>query len=138
MADNAAIARAFYDDVWNKRREAAIDAVIAPGLVGKMEGSDVSSPAEFKAAWRELTGAFPDLRMTVDDVIADGDKVAVRWQVDGTHTGTFAGLAPTQQKMSARGLTWLEFRDGRIVKGWDSWNLGALLMQLNAAASGKA
>lgn len=137
MADNAAIARTFYDDVWNKRREATIDALIAPDLVGTMEGQDVMSPAEFKAQWRELTGAFPDLRMTVDDVIADGDKVAVRWQVSGTHSGPFAGLAPTREQLSARGITWLEFRDGRIVRGWDSWNFGAVLMQLNAAA-GKA
>lgn len=137
MADNAAIARAFYDDVWNKRREATIDAVIAPNLVGKLEGQDVLSADEFKAQWRALTGAFPDLRMTIDDVIADGDKVAVRWQVGGTHSGPFAGLPPTREKLSARGLTWLEFRDGQIVKGWDSWNLGAVLMQLNAAA-GKA
>jgi steroid delta-isomerase-like uncharacterized protein len=138
MADNAAIARKFYDDVWNKRREAAIDEAIAPGLIGKMEGQDVSSAAEFKAQWRELTGAFPDLRITVDDVMAEGDKVAVRWQVTGTHTGVFGGLPSTDQKMTARGITWLEFRDGRIVRGWDSWNLGAVWMQLSAAATAKS
>ncbi|MDX2170516.1 MAG: ester cyclase [Deltaproteobacteria bacterium] len=132
MASNAAVVRAFYDDVWNKRHEAAIDAVIAPGIDGKMEGRDVGSPAEFKASWRELTGAFPDLRMTVEDVIEQGPKVAVRWRVNGTHTGPLAGLPATGRAVSARGLTWLELADGKIVRGWDSWNLGALIMDLAA------
>jgi steroid delta-isomerase-like uncharacterized protein len=130
MGVNADIARRFYDEVWNQRREATIDELITADMVGRMEGADVTGPAEFKAVRHEMLQAFPDLRMTVEDVLEDGDRVTVRWAVQGTHTGALAGIAATGRAVEARGLTWLEFRGGRIVRGWDSWNLGGLILSL--------
>lgn len=134
MGANATLARRFYEEVWNERREATIDAMMAGDMRGKMEDRDVAGPAEFKQARREMLAAFPDLRITVEDVIEQDDKVAVRWSVVGTHAGALAGLPPTNRKFSSRGISWLEFQNGRIVRGWDSWNLGALIANLSEAA----
>ena len=97
MGRHAAIARRFYEEVWNQRREAAIDELMAPDLVGKMEGGDVAGPAQFKQMRQELLQAFPDLNLTVEDVIEEGDKVVVRWSVIGTHRGPLAGTPPTNR-----------------------------------------
>jgi predicted ester cyclase len=71
----------------------------------------------------------------VDDLIEQGNKVAVRWSVRATHTGRGLGLMPTNQPVAFRGMTWMEIRDGKFVRGWDSWNMGALMQTL---ASGTA
>ena len=85
---------------------------------------------EFLAERRRLLGAFPDLAITVDDVIADGAKVAVRWHVTATHKGDTLGIPASNREVSFRGMSWLEFADGRIVRGWDNWNLGGLIQSL--------
>jgi predicted ester cyclase len=62
-----------------------------------------------------LRGAFPDLHYTVEDVVADGDRVAVRWHWTGTHQGAFRGIAATQRAVTNNGLAIFRLRDGRIV-----------------------
>jgi steroid delta-isomerase-like uncharacterized protein len=95
-----------------------------------MEGVDIHNREEFLAERRRLLQGFPDLAIVADDVIQDGSKVAVRWHVDATHTGDGLGFPASNRRVSFRGMTWLEFKDGRIVRGWDSWNLGGLLQAL--------
>jgi len=106
---------------------------MAENLMGYMEGVDVRTRAEFLAERGRLLGAFPDLEIVVDDCIGDGAKTVARWHVTATHTGDTLGLRATNRKVAFRGMTWLEFQDGRIVQGWDSWNLGGLLQSLSVA-----
>ena len=112
--------------------ERAVDQLMAADAVGCMEGRTVTGPIEFKDARRTLLHVFPDLSVTVEDTIEQDAKVAVRWAATATHRGEGLGVPPTNRKVSFRGITWLEFRDGRVVRGWDSWNLGALLAELQA------
>ena len=98
-----------------------------------MEGADVHSRDEFLIARRQLLDTFPDLRIVIDDLIEQGDKVAVRWRVSGTHEGHGLGLPGTGQPVTFRGMTWAEFKDGKVVRGWDSWNLGGLIQTLQSA-----
>ena len=86
--------------------------------------------AEFKAARGGLLNPVPDIQLEVDDTAADGDHVVVRWRARGTHRGDGLGMPPTNRKVDFRGMTWLTFRKGVIVEGWDSWNLGRLLEAL--------
>jgi steroid delta-isomerase-like uncharacterized protein len=97
-----------------------------------MEGRTISGPTDFKEARRTLLHVFPDLSVRVEDVIEQEGKVAVRWTATATHRGDGLGVAPTNRKVAFRGITWLEFRDGRVARGWDSWNLGALVAELQA------
>jgi steroid delta-isomerase-like uncharacterized protein len=132
MSANADRARRWYHEVWRPGGEATVRELMAEGATGHMEGAEVKGQDAFLAQRRIFLDAFPDLDMRVEDVIADGDKVVVRWHVNATHTGGGLGMPPSNRKVSFRGITWLEFESGRLVRGWDSWNLGALLQSLAA------
>ncbi len=92
-------------------------------------------PEVFKRTVSMYRAAFPDLRMVVDDVMSDGDKVALRWHTEGTHLGELEGLAPTGKKASVTGLSIDQWRDGRLVESWTQWDNLGLARQLGAAPS---
>jgi steroid delta-isomerase-like uncharacterized protein len=119
----------WFREVWNERRTETIDELFAPGAIGHTENGD-QGQAEFKVGREGLLNAFPDFEVQVEGTAADGDHVVVRWRARGTHRGDGLGMAPTNRKVDFRGMTWLTFRNGLIVEGWDSWNLGRLLESL--------
>jgi steroid delta-isomerase-like uncharacterized protein len=130
--DSRVLARRWFEEVWNERRSETIDELMASDAVGHLEGLEAVGPDAFKTARAALLGAFPDMRVTVEDVIADGEHAVVRWRVDGTHHGDDLGFARTGRPVAFRGLTWLRFVDGRLVEGWDAWNQGALVASLSS------
>jgi steroid delta-isomerase-like uncharacterized protein len=129
---NALLARRWFEEVWNKKRDETVTELLDPKIVGYMEGVDVRSPDDFLKARAGLLDGFPDLQVTVDDVVSEGDNVVVRWSASGTHKGAGLGIPPSKRRVSFRGMSWIVFANGRIVKGWDSWNLGQLFAQLTA------
>jgi steroid delta-isomerase-like uncharacterized protein len=133
-AQNAALARRWFEEVWNARREETVRELMAPTVEGHMEGGlEVRGPGDFLAARETLLEAFPDFKVTVEDVIAEGDEVAVRWSASGSHRGESLGFPASNRHAAFRGITWLTFRDGQIVRGWDAWNQGRLLQELQAS-----
>lgn len=122
--------RRWFNEVWNERRPDVIYNLFAQDSIGHMEGAEVVGPDQFREYYSELTTIFPDLRITVEEIISQGQTVAVRWTVNATHQGRGLGLEPTNRKVSFRGMTWMHLRDGKIVDGWDSWNQEALMQQL--------
>lgn len=130
--DNRALAVKWMEDNWNRRREAVIDELLDAQGIGYMEETRVCGPAEFRAVRSELLAAFPDLRVEVQDVVADGAIVALRWRMRATHTGSAMGLHPSGKSVDVVGSTWFRFADGKIVEGYDTWNQGALLSSLAA------
>ena len=131
---NSQLARKWFDEVWNQRKESTVHELLHPNVVGHMEGLEVRSPADFLQARAALLDGLPDLSVTVEAVIAEGDNVAVRWSASGTHRGSGLGLAPSLRRATFRGISWMVFSDGRLVEGWDSWNQGLLLQQLSGPA----
>jgi steroid delta-isomerase-like uncharacterized protein len=132
VSTNADKARRWYKEVWVAGGEATVHELMAEDIVGYMEGADVKGREAFLAERRRLLQAFPDLEIVADDVISDGSKVAVRWHVTATHTGDSLGFPASNRRASFRGMTWMEFDNGRITAGWDSWNLGGLVQALTA------
>jgi steroid delta-isomerase-like uncharacterized protein len=136
--DNTIRAKRWFDDVWNHRRDetgdagahATVNALLARPCYAHMEGGDVQSPEEFIAARSAILGAFPDLRVTVEGTVAEGDDVVVRWSARGTHLGDGLGVPASSRSHTFRGMTWLRFVDGRIIEGWDHWNQGKLLEEM--------
>jgi steroid delta-isomerase-like uncharacterized protein len=124
--------RRWYREVWTAGGDATVHELMADDIEGHMEGTHVRGRDQFLAERERLLQAFPDLAIVVDDVIAQGDKVAIRWHVNGTHRGDGLGFAASHRPVAFRGMTWMEFRDGRIVAGWDSWNMGGVLQALLA------
>ena len=130
--DNTHAARRWYKEVWVAGGERTVHELMSERVVGLMEGADIHSRDEFLGERQRLLEAFPDLAIVADDVISEGAKVVVRWRVNATHKGDSLGFPASNRRVSFRGMTWLEFDGGQIVRGWDSWNLGQVLQTLTA------
>ena len=85
-----------------------------------------------------LSAAFPDGHRTIDDVMAAGDKVALRWTWSGTHQGLFMGLLPTGKQVSATGTTVYRLEEGKIVESWTAANMVGMLQQLGVISSAES
>jgi predicted ester cyclase len=121
-------------EVWNERRDATVRELMHADAIGPIEGDQVRGIEAFMQYRASLLAAFPDLKITIDGLISDGDDVVLRWSVTGTHVGPQLGIAPTQRAVVFRGMSWLRFSNGLLVEGWDSWNQGGLLAELQPAA----
>ena len=102
-----------------------------PALPAAMQS--LRGPETFKRTVSMYRTGFPDLQMVVDDVMADSDKVVLRWHAEGTHRGELQGLAPTGKRASATGITINQWRDGKVVEVWTQWDNLGLARQLGAA-----
>jgi steroid delta-isomerase-like uncharacterized protein len=132
---NKALIQRWFDEVWNQGRESTIDELFAADGVGRGLSDtdvDVHGPEEFKPFVRNLRGCFPDIRITIEDSIAEGDKVMVRVRVDGTHKGGGLGVPPTGRRVSIAGIVLVRMKNGQIVEGWNSWDQLGLLRQIGA------
>jgi steroid delta-isomerase-like uncharacterized protein len=124
----------WFDEVWNRKIRATIVELTSPHLVAEMEG--VAQPMgqdEVLAYHDALVAAVPDLQMSVVATTVEGDRVVTEWQLSGRHTGPGLGIPPTGAPLTISGLTCFVWKDGVIVRGWDRWNRGKLLADLNAA-----
>lgn len=129
---NTELARRWFEEVWNLRRDATVHELLHTEGAGHMEGMDVQGPEEFLPARAALLDAFPDLRVTVEGTVSEGADVVVRWSATGTHRGAGLGFPASSRAASFRGMTWPRFANGRIVEGWDSWNQGRLVQELQS------
>lgn len=130
--ENSALTRRWIEEVWNQRRDETVRELLDPNSIGHLEGLVARGHAGFFEARGYLLGAFPDFHLTVDATLAEGDHVAFRWTAQGTHRGDLLGMRPSGRSVTFRGLTWLTFRDGKIVEGWDCWNQGRVFAELQA------
>jgi steroid delta-isomerase-like uncharacterized protein len=121
--DNKAIAQRFYEQAWNMKDIAIVDELLSPDFVNhEIESATPSSHRElYKQAIFETFAAFPDWTITIDDLIAEGNKVVMQWRAQGTHTGEGMG-APTGKQISMRGITIVRVMDGKITDFWKSDN----------------
>jgi steroid delta-isomerase-like uncharacterized protein len=131
FARPAVIARRWMEEIWNARRREVLAELMHPEATGVTEGGTVTGHADFYAKLHDpLLAAFPDLRLAIDGIIAEGDEVAVRWTITATHQGEFAGLPASNRRVSFTGVTWFRCQKGQVVAGWDHFNAGALLAAL--------
>jgi predicted ester cyclase len=131
--ENKKLVRRWFEEVWNQQSEEAIDEMFAPE--GKAYGfPDPSSllvgPESFKSVHRIFLGAFPDLRISVREVVAEGDRVAVAWTATMTHLGEQLGFAPTMKKESLDGSSFLTVRGGQIQEGTNYMEMQGLILRL--------
>lgn len=118
---NKQIARNFFDQIWNKKDESAIDRYIAPDAKGN--DPDFGSGREgFRKNWREWVEAFPDLHFEIVDLVSEDDKILTRWVLTGTHKGEFLGAAPTGKKISVEGMSLDRIENGMVAEGFDGWD----------------
>jgi steroid delta-isomerase-like uncharacterized protein len=122
QAKNKVVARRVFDEIFNQGKFQVADEIYAPEFQnhGLHASADLKEDQDAVHAEKK---AFPDLRMSVEDMVADGDKVAVLWTFHGTHTGAgYEGLPATGTPVELRGITIWRITDGRIREEWSSWS----------------
>jgi predicted ester cyclase len=128
---NKSVLRRLFDEVINGRNYAVIDELFAPDYVNHgpfpPAAPDLPSLKKFFAA---TPRAFPDLQTELQEVIAEGDLVAYRAIVRGTHRGEFAGMKPTGRQLSITEINISRFRDGKMVEHWAVLDEASMLRQL--------
>ncbi len=134
--ENRQLLHRWFEEVWNKGRTEAIDELfaedgIAHGLADET-GAPLRGPASFKEFHRKFRGAFPDIYVTVEDTVAEGDRVAARCTVRARHTGDDLGFAATKKPMEITGISIVRIKDGKIVEGWNNFDFMSMFRQLGA------
>jgi predicted ester cyclase len=110
---NKALVRRLYDEFLNAGKLDLLDQLVSPDYVG---AGGQRGPAGFAEPIVALRAAFPDLHYTSDEIVAEGDRVAVRWTWRGTFTNTFRRYAPTGKAMTSTGLAIFQLTDGKVVR----------------------
>lgn len=128
---NKAVARRFLEALWNESNFAVIDDLLARDYDGH-SSTVIRGPDGAMAFIPVARAAFPDYRLEVLDQIAEGDKVATRWKLVGTHEGPFQGAAPSGRRVEMTGITIFRLADGRLVEGWTNEDTFGLLQQIGA------
>ncbi len=132
--ENERLARRWFEEVWNGREPSTIDELLHDEIVHHAESGTIIGKQTFKDLLHDVfLTAFPDLRMTLESTVAEGDEVAVRWACVGTHLGDSLGFPASNRPVSFRGVTWIRFAEGKVVEGWDCWNQGGVIAALRAA-----
>ena len=123
-----------FGEAANTGNVAAFDDLVAPGCVDHDPApGQVPGPAGYKAFFTDLHTAFPDLKIDVETLLADGDQVAFAYTLSGTHQGPFQGHAATGKPVKVRGLQISSFADGKMVERWGSSDELGILSQLGLA-----
>jgi steroid delta-isomerase-like uncharacterized protein len=124
--------RRLIEEVWNKGNLRVTEELFAPNYVHH----DASTPdvglgpeSEKRRATLYRT-AFPDFRLTIEDIIAEGEIVTARWSCRGTHKGDLSGIAPTGKPFTISGVSIARFASGKMVEGWVNWDALGLMQQL--------
>jgi len=136
--DLKALTRRFIEE-WNKGKAAAmavIDEMYATNFVSHGD-KDVRGIKNVKKSTSEEFSAFPDLHFTIDDMIAEGDKVAMRITMTGTHKGEYMGAPPTNKKITIRAIAIERFAGSKIVEEWGQTDTLGLMQQLGLAPTPK-
>ncbi len=127
--DNKALARRGYDAL-NQRNLAAFEELVIPDLVLHNASMTIQGIEAYKQFISMYFTAFPDLRFTIEDMIAEGDTVVIRQTARGTHQGNLMGIPPTGKQVSTTGINILRFANGKGVEEWFNGDDLGLLQQL--------
>jgi len=128
------VAKRWFNEVWNERKAATIAELMHASAVGHTGAGETNGPEDWKRrVWDLLTGAFSDIALAVEEMVAAGETVVVRWRATMVHTGPALGIPPSNRPVAIKGITWLTVRDGRIVEGWDGWDATGMYVQCGGA-----
>ena len=134
---NKEIIRRLFDDVLNGGKLGLLDTIVGAAYVDHSPAAgQAPGAAGVKAKITALRGAFPDVRFTLEELVAEDEAVAVRYHWRGTHRGAFLGIPPTGKTILVRGMDFYRLRDNRIVEHWDNVDDLGMLTQLGDLEGG--
>ena len=133
--ENEALVRRYFEEIWDKGNLELIDELFTTNFVRHgptaTEG-EVRGLEGFKGVVGMYRTAFPDLRVPIEDLIAEGDRVVSRWTARGTHQGELMGIAPTGNQASVTGMIVDRISGGRIEEEWVDYDTLHLMQQIGA------
>jgi predicted ester cyclase len=128
---NKALARRFYEEVFNQKKLTTIDELCDPAFIDHNAMPGQRPGAEgLKDMFGHMLAGLPDLRITIHELVAERDIIVARFTIEGTHKGTFLEAAPTGKRVTLRGMDMVRLRDGRAVEAWHEGNDAEVLMSL--------
>jgi len=133
LTNNKALVRRLFEEVWNQGNLTAIDELFATSYIRYDPAApEAKGLAGFKHFVTTLRRAFPDIEVALEDVIAEGDKMAARAIWRGTHQGEYLGIAPTGRQVAVMGTVTLRIVHDKFQEGWLNMDTLGLLQQLGA------
>jgi steroid delta-isomerase-like uncharacterized protein len=134
QSESVEVLHRWFEEVWNKGREEAIDELfaedgVAHGLQDE-QGQELRGPTGFKPFFRRFRDAFPDIQIVIEDCIAEGDKATARCTVRAQHTGDGLGVAATNNAVEFTGMCIVRVRDGKIAEAWNNFDFMSLNQQI--------
>jgi steroid delta-isomerase-like uncharacterized protein len=135
LESNKQVVTRFYDELWNRGNLDAADELVAPDYVRHdlRPGETPPGPAGQKAVAEGFRAAFPDVRLEVEALVSEGDLVAARWTIVGTHTGPWGDVAPTGTNVKFSGVNFFRITEGKIAEMWNVRDDLGLREQLGVA-----
>ncbi|HLE77774.1 MAG TPA: ester cyclase [bacterium] len=132
---NKAIVRRLFEGI-SQGHDAVIEELVAPDFAAKEAGEMRMMGAEgFREVVATYRSAFPDMRFTIEDLIAEGDKVVVWSTFTGTHQGPLGELPPTGKSVAVKDVDMYRVRDGKVVEGWTNFDQWGLMKQLGVVGA---
>jgi predicted ester cyclase len=136
--DNKALCRRFFQEFWIQKNLAIADELLAANFVDHTPGSPPGlppGPAGHKQFASLYFTAFPDIRATIEDIVAEGDKAVIRWKVQGTNTGNMFGMPATNKSATFTGITINRIAGDQIAEQWVNFDALGMLQQLGVIPS---
>ncbi len=124
------LGRRWFDEVWNQGRREAIAEMIAPEAVLHEGGADSKGPDAFYPFFDRMIATFSEIRVNVEDTLAEDDKLCVRWSFCGKHTGNGLGIPPTGKTVNVTGISILRVAGAMLLEGWQNWDMLGLMEQV--------
>lgn len=129
---NKVVVSRYMEEVFNRKNAALLDQLVVSNCVIHTPEGDVHGLDGLKQIVAGYRVIFPDHHFTVDDLVAEGDKVAIRWTMRGTHSGELRDIRPTGKKVTLTGMSIFRVAGGKIAEDWVSPDTLGLLQQLGA------
>ena len=126
------VLKRWFDEVWNQKREAAIDELFTPGglCYGFPDDNSAIGIEEYKKTYHAFCGAFPDLHVELGEIKEDGNRASAAWVATMTHTGDHLGFPASGKKVDLHGHSTVEVANGRILNGWNQVDVASLFQKL--------
>jgi steroid delta-isomerase-like uncharacterized protein len=129
--DNKDLARLPWEQIVNQQNLDAVDEIYPADIVWHVPEGDIQGSEQVKQFVAMYLSAFPDINVTVEDVIAEGDKAVTRWTMRGTHQGETEELGPpTERQIEVEGITIHRIEGGKIVEEWERYDNLSVMEQL--------
>ena len=127
--ENKSIVRRYYEEILNGRQIQVVDDLIDPGFVNYLSDGNRIDLEIYKQALRTTLSVLPDLHVTIEDQIAEGDKVVTRLKATGTPQTEYAGIKPTGKPITVTAIHIHRLQNGKIMELWEAINLHAVTQE---------